>query len=834
MATSTYDLIVKVQDQSSGPLGKITGKLGGAKVAFAAVAAAVGATSAAMINASKQMETITNQLRLVTKNSDDLARTQSRLTELARANRSTLGPTVELYTKLKVATAELGFSNERVEGLVSKLSQALAVAGADAGTTAGVIRQFGQAMASGTVRGDEFNSIVEGMGPALAIMAQESGITVGQLREMSQAGELTAETFAGLLEGSESLTEAFNKMQTPLDTLESQLSEAFTTYLANLSEASGLTSAYRSILEGMIGIFDDQNQAFLEAQSPIGALNIKLEQSKEALALLKAEAMGMNRTAIDTRDAFGLWQEGTDDLKNKIVELTPPVDVLTKAIQDEEENVRNLGYEIAELTRFMELNAAAEKAAAERKAEAVRLAKEAEAAAKAEREEIERRNKALKARGDATNRILQSIQSEQQALKDLQAGLANSAELARLYGVEEAELRKRLQERINAMLGVKQATEEATPAIKTYQSYVQDLLESTRDSLQEDEFKQRALRELFIAYDNGRISIEEFMRAQKLLGVESKKTREELEKTSNSMITYQQFLKQTTDNATKAVTMDQYRAQALRDLFRAYDNGRISLEEFQKAQDALGVRKPTREGAKPKDKPELTALQQLEQQLAKNKAAYDSLDLTQEEIRESAARAGVTYEVFKRQLESTREGMNIFKTDAQLMQEELEKSIESVSASISQQLANAIVEGRSMSEVFQNIFKQMLANILQQIIQSQIQSALGSLLGVGMGGGGGGGFLGMLFGGFRAEGGAVNNSRAYVVGEKGPELFMPGTSGRVVPNDEMAMGGGAPTVNFNIQAIDTQTGTEFILKNKKQIEGVIQGAYERRGKRGIA
>ena len=35
------------------------------------------------------------------------------------------------------------------------------------------------------------------------------------------------------------------------------------------------------------------------------------------------------------------------------------------------------------------------------------------------------------------------------------------------------------------------------------------------------------------------------------------------------------------------------------------------------------------------------------------------------------------------------------------------------------------------------------------------------------------------------------------------------------------------------EAIDTQTGTEFLLKNKKQIEGIIQNAYNRRGKQGI-
>jgi hypothetical protein len=47
------------------------------------------------------------------------------------------------------------------------------------------------------------------------------------------------------------------------------------------------------------------------------------------------------------------------------------------------------------------------------------------------------------------------------------------------------------------------------------------------------------------------------------------------------------------------------------------------------------------------------------------------------------------------------------------------------------------------------------------------------------------------------------------------------------------IGGGGPAVNITIQAIDTQTGTEFLLKNKKQVEGIIQNAFNRRGKQGI-
>jgi hypothetical protein len=86
-----------------------------------------------------------------------------------------------------------------------------------------------------------------------------------------------------------------------------------------------------------------------------------------------------------------------------------------------------------------------------------------------------------------------------------------------------------------------------------------------------------------------------------------------------------------------------------------------------------------------------------------------------------------------------------------------------------------------------------------------------------------------MFGGFFANGGTLGAGKFGIAGESGPEIIH-GPAG-VTPMAQMGAGG--PAVNITIQAIDTQTGTEFLLKNKKAVEGIIQGAYNRRGKQGI-
>ena len=89
-----------------------------------------------------------------------------------------------------------------------------------------------------------------------------------------------------------------------------------------------------------------------------------------------------------------------------------------------------------------------------------------------------------------------------------------------------------------------------------------------------------------------------------------------------------------------------------------------------------------------------------------------------------------------------------------------------------------------------------------------------------------------------AKGGPVRQNEAVVVGEKGPELFVPKTAGNVLSNrDSQATlsgtGGGPVTVNFNIVANDTRGFDELLLSRRATIQGIINGALQQKGKMGV-
>ena len=70
----------------------------------------------------------------------------------------------------------------------------------------------------------------------------------------------------------------------------------------------------------------------------------------------------------------------------------------------------------------------------------------------------------------------------------------------------------------------------------------------------------------------------------------------------------------------------------------------------------------------------------------------------------------------------------------------------------------------------------------------------------------------------KADGGPVSGNNAYLVGERGPEIFMPPGSGTIIPNHALSMGGGTTNVTNNyINAIDAKSFEDRLLGSSNTI-----------------
>jgi SLT domain-containing protein len=84
----------------------------------------------------------------------------------------------------------------------------------------------------------------------------------------------------------------------------------------------------------------------------------------------------------------------------------------------------------------------------------------------------------------------------------------------------------------------------------------------------------------------------------------------------------------------------------------------------------------------------------------------------------------------------------------------------------------------------------------------------------------------------RALGGPVMSNQSYIVGENGPEMFTPATTGRIIRNSDIG-GGGTVNVNFTIVANDTTGFDQLLASRKGIIQQVISDAMLERGRRSM-
>ena len=127
-------------------------------------------------------------------------------------------------------------------------------------------------------------------------------------------------------------------------------------------------------------------------------------------------------------------------------------------------------------------------------------------------------------------------------------------------------------------------------------------------------------------------------------------------------------------------------------------------------------------------------------------------------------------------------------------------------------------------------FKDFTRSIIQDLIKIELKAQATKVLG--MLGGGGGIFsaIGSLFG--FANGGTPPINRPSIVGEQGPELFMPKSAGTIIPNNKLGMGGdtqvSAPVTNNyitnNVSALDAKSVAQLFAENRKTLLGTVEMA----------
>lgn len=195
---------------------------------------------------------VKNKLALVESASFSSQRGLQSLFDISLKTNQSLEATSSIYQRFAQNAQALGINQARVASLTETVSKAVAISGASAASAQAALMQFGQSLASGVFRGQEFNSVME-QTPGLAqAMAKGLGVSVGELRNMANAGKLTTDVIIPALERVKgSVDEQFNTRVVTISMAFENLRTSTTKWIGELDQATGASQGFATVISGM-------------------------------------------------------------------------------------------------------------------------------------------------------------------------------------------------------------------------------------------------------------------------------------------------------------------------------------------------------------------------------------------------------------------------------------------------------------------------------------------------------------------------------------------------------------------------------------------------------
>lgn len=161
--------------------------------------------------------TVNNKLSNSVRPTEQLADVTQRVFDVTQATRSSLDATATLYARLERGTRQYNTSAADLAKLTTIINQGFVVSGATAQEAENAIIQLSQGIASGVLRGEEFNSVAEQGSRLMVALADSLGVSIGQLRAMAAQGKLTTDVVVkGLLSQGAVIGEEFANTTTTI------------------------------------------------------------------------------------------------------------------------------------------------------------------------------------------------------------------------------------------------------------------------------------------------------------------------------------------------------------------------------------------------------------------------------------------------------------------------------------------------------------------------------------------------------------------------------------------------------------------------------------------
>lgn len=225
-----------------------------------------------------------NRIRLVTNSQTAMVAATESVFDISLKTNQAVGATAQIYQRFAQNADRLNLSQLQVSELTETVAKSVAISGASAGAAEAALMQFGQALGSAELRGDELNSVIEQTSGLADAIAKGLGTTTGELKNLAKAGKLDIHTvIQALVKARDTVDNDFNKRVKTLSMSFTNLETSITKFSGEANSALGVT---QKLATGVDFVSDHLQELIIGLGSLTAALAIG-HLSKYGLELLK-------------------------------------------------------------------------------------------------------------------------------------------------------------------------------------------------------------------------------------------------------------------------------------------------------------------------------------------------------------------------------------------------------------------------------------------------------------------------------------------------------------------------------------------------------------------
>lgn len=783
-----------------------------------------------LVQSADALTQIGNRLGLVTAGQAQLEAVTRGLFQVANDTRSSFEGTAEVYARTALAARNLGISQQETLNFTKSLNQAIILSGATAQEARSGLIQFSQGLASNRLAGDELRATLEQLPLLSDVIAKQFGVTRGELRELAAQGKVTADE---ILEAFGPETQA--KIQEAFENTIPTIAQSFTVLENAVLEFIGTTNSFINVFEilGRVTILVADNfeffanavifgaavPAFFALTAAVNTLTAAIAANPIGLlvvggALAIASIIGIAKSVIDaTREI-----ESLDDtvsasfLGTGQEQLARRARLVGRAL--DELQVR--GDRAALTQEQQRVLVGLEKVEKSLERQNIRLTDSEKATVRAQLQRIETAKRA--------RRVLKELEGAQGELRESVLDL-NAAFREGFIGADE--LVRRVTELTSGVKDVERLTDEidrlsSTAGLDDVSRNARDILddalaraESRGAELSQARRDQLASLSEEVALLQARNDVVEELNgpanelANRVIAVQ--------QAFNEGAISLQQFNNEINNAGVLGFVNNLEREVELLRLSNTERERVVALEEAKNVAASFQQTIPDLEGrvnALVRERQALQELQSVTESLIPPTINFSDVE---EELRRRFESGAISVDQFiealknLRALQSGEESTDFF-AGVSAGLDRIGDKISDVSGQVENTLVNAfngaedaLVKFVQTGEVnFSKLVDSILADLTRLLAR---QALLGLFNAFTEGAGGFFNAAANAAAGARQSGGPVTAGQPFVVGERGPELFIPNRGGQVLSNrdsaDAIAGASGPVSVNLNIQ-IDSE------------------------------